>query len=338
MAAPLVSLIVPTRNRRARLRQAVASILAQTYPRLEVLVINDGGQDVAPVLDRFGDPRVRGLRLSRPGERCRARNLGLELARGAYIGYLDDDDRLDPEHIAVCVAGLEKGADVVYTAARRAVEERRGKRWRVTRRETAYAEPFDARRLLLENYIPILAVMHRASCLDKVAPFDPDVPRTEDWDFWIRLSREYPFVFLERETCEFSWRDAGTSMSGRQEPFAWAALNMFYKYAKYFRNDAEVAQKHHSVIVGGLAILCRALDAWTGPASHCAREIFAVEDLETVMRRSRWLLWRYPGLRRGFHHLLARLERLSGKTQLAQARLLAWPEPQPPTEAGVEGP
>lgn len=334
MSSPLVSLIIPTRNRPARLRAAVASVLAQTHGNLDVLVVNDAGRDVTPILDGFGDPRLRGFRTPRPGERCRARNLGLELARGEYIGYLDDDDRLDPDHVAVCVAALKNGADVVYTAARRAVEERRGSRWRVTRREIAYAAPFDARRLLLENSIPILALMHRAACLRHVAPFDPEVPRTEDWDFWIRLSRVFPFVFIDKDTCEFSWRDSGTSMSGRPEPFAWAALNMFYKYAGYAPDDAEVREKQRSVVVGGLAILCRALDAWTGSARRCARELFAQDSLDHVRDRTRWLLWRYPRAQRGFHHLLARLERMTGETELARARWDVWPEPQNRHEAG----
>src|SRR5438045_1703530 len=96
---PLITVIIPTYNRAQRVPIAIRSALAQTYPAVEVVVVNDGSTDeTAEVLDTFGTQIVavhqanRGLGA--------ARNAGLAQANGDYVLFLDDDDWLTPEAIA----------------------------------------------------------------------------------------------------------------------------------------------------------------------------------------------------------------------------------------------
>lgn len=115
LAAPLVSVIVPTYNRSALLQQALQSILRQDYPSVQVIVVDDGsGDDTAAVVQGF--PSVEYLRQANAGPSA-ARNLGQRAARGEYIGFLDADDLWDVDFLSTAVACLRSHADVAFACA-----------------------------------------------------------------------------------------------------------------------------------------------------------------------------------------------------------------------------
>src|ERR1700761_1458333 len=99
MTDPLVSVIIPCYKQAQYLPEAVESVLAQTYPHVETIVVNDGSpDDTEAVAGRYGD-RIRYV--WRPnGGISAARNTGITQARGAYLKFLDSDDLLHPEQIA----------------------------------------------------------------------------------------------------------------------------------------------------------------------------------------------------------------------------------------------
>src|SRR5690242_9472787 len=92
-SSPTISVVLPTYNRAALLRQAIASVLGQTYDDWE-LIIADDGSDAATrdELSALRDSRVRCVFLERSGNPARARNAGVEAARGAWIAFFDSDD------------------------------------------------------------------------------------------------------------------------------------------------------------------------------------------------------------------------------------------------------
>jgi glycosyltransferase involved in cell wall biosynthesis len=90
---PLVSVILPTYNRAAFLREAIDSVLAQTWQRWELIVVDDGSTDgTRPYLATLADPRIHVLELAHDGNRARLRNRGMTRARGEYLAFLDSDD------------------------------------------------------------------------------------------------------------------------------------------------------------------------------------------------------------------------------------------------------
>jgi glycosyltransferase involved in cell wall biosynthesis len=108
---PLVSVLIPTFNRPQYLAEALAGVLGQSYHNLQVIVVNDGGEDVTDVVRSYGDPRL--VFINRKENRGKAFSLNEALGRaeGTYVAYLDDDDLYYPHHIETLVNTLENSGD-----------------------------------------------------------------------------------------------------------------------------------------------------------------------------------------------------------------------------------
>jgi glycosyltransferase involved in cell wall biosynthesis len=217
--SPMVSVIVPTYKRVDLLRRTLKSLSEQSYSRFEVIVVNDAGPDVQEVVNSFKQmmeikylchPFNRGL--------AAARNTGIKAAKGKYIAYLDDDDIYYPNHLETLIQFLENSDfKIAYTDAYRAWEVLRGGRYVVTKRDISHSHDFDYEYILKGNFIPVLCVMHAKECIDKVGGFDESLRSHEDWDLWMRMSRVYEFAHIQKATCEFSWRQDGTTMTLREK-------------------------------------------------------------------------------------------------------------------------
>jgi glycosyltransferase involved in cell wall biosynthesis len=113
-SGPCVSVAIPTRDRLPLLREAVASVLAQTFTKWELIVVDDGSTDETWAwLNSLKDKRVRLLRNDTPMERSIARNHALDIARAPYILFLDDDDRLTPAALDHLTAGAVEAPEAV---------------------------------------------------------------------------------------------------------------------------------------------------------------------------------------------------------------------------------
>jgi len=102
-SSPIVTVVIPTRNRSELLRRSVASVLAQTVADFELIVVDDGSDEPVRAADLAHDDRLTLLRHDRPVGVCSARNVGMHHARGRWITFLDDDDELLPDTLQVCV-------------------------------------------------------------------------------------------------------------------------------------------------------------------------------------------------------------------------------------------
>lgn len=248
--APKVSVIVPTYNRPDRLRTALESLAAQTYQDFEVIVINDAGCEVGFVIAACADRhRITTITHDRNRGLAAARNSGLRAAKGAYIAYLDDDDRYLPHHLETLVAYLDRHeCRVAYTDAWRVQERLSNGNYVETGRDVPYSYEFSPVDLLVNNYFPVLCVMHARQCVDEVGFFDDSLFAHEDWDLWIRMATRFPFKHLPVTTAEFTWRGDGTSMtSGTRETYRRTTEIIYRKYAPYAERHAGIreAQQRH---------------------------------------------------------------------------------------------
>ncbi|MCP5195256.1 MAG: glycosyltransferase [Gammaproteobacteria bacterium] len=182
----LVSVIVRTLGR-SELSEALQSIAAQTYPHIEIVVVDARGVGALPLEEsRYRFP-LRVIGAGRALGRSAAANLGLEAAQGEYLIFLDDDDWFEPEHIAGLVGNLEKEpACIAAYAGVRCIRRLADGGWETLQ---IYNDVFDAARLRLENFIPIHALLFRRAALSDANPcrFDEQIDLYEDWDFWLQL-------------------------------------------------------------------------------------------------------------------------------------------------------
>lgn len=203
---PPVSIIIPTFNRPHLLKYALQSLIDQTYANWEALVINDGGDPLKLGTNGLpDDKRIRIINLSENHERSYCRNLGIREACGKYIAFLDDDDIFYRHHLEIAVATLEmKGEEgrIVFADSNRAWVKICDDELRIEKLELVYRNDFDRDRLLVSNYIPILALVFRREVFES-EEFDEEMNVLEDLDLLIRLSQKYDFKHLKVETNEF---------------------------------------------------------------------------------------------------------------------------------------
>jgi glycosyltransferase involved in cell wall biosynthesis len=228
--APLVSVIVPTWNRPLGLREALDSLARQRFTNFETLVINDGGSDVADVVSGFaGAQPVRHLEHAGNRGPASARNTGLRLARGKYVAYLDDDDVYLPGHLETLVAFLEStGNKVAYTDACCARVDVVDGAEQTISREVPYSSDWDNERVLAANIAPLLCFMHARECVTRAGAFDETLSTHEDWEYWIRLSRIYPFHHLKTTTCEYRVRSDKESLTWRKRSDCLVSAHRIY--------------------------------------------------------------------------------------------------------------
>jgi glycosyltransferase involved in cell wall biosynthesis len=187
---PLVSVIIPTRNRAHLLRRTLGSVLKQATEDLEVIVVDDGSTDNTAAMAAAADRRVQVLRNSESTGVSGARNRGIAAARGQWIAFCDDDDLWAPNKLQEqLTAATRAGAKWAYAGDVNVDDELR---------ILSGGSPPDpaAVMALLSRGNPLASggsnVIVRSSILAEVGGFDPALRRTEDWDLWIRIARKGP--------------------------------------------------------------------------------------------------------------------------------------------------
>jgi glycosyltransferase involved in cell wall biosynthesis len=199
----IVTVVLITHNRHESLKRAVASVVNQTYPHFELVVVSDCEKDVSPVLDEFKDERIVYIQSKRRLGMGIARNMGLRRARGKYVAYLGEDDVYYPDHLELLVAALATTSfNAAYCSSRRVLWQADAQGKRMTTQSGTIDRDYNKRRFLLVDYIPLTSVMHRRSLLESIGLFDQDLSLYEDWDFLIRLAQSNFLYHCDRVTSE----------------------------------------------------------------------------------------------------------------------------------------
>lgn len=182
---PVVSVIIPTYNRAAWVGDAIASVLGQTYPRLELLVVDDGSDDhTGEIVAAFGE-RVRLLRQEHAGVSA-ARNRGVAASQGELVAFLDSDDYWLPGKVAAQVALLQAHPDV-YACYTDEIWIRHGVRVNQRHIHQKHSGWLFAHSLPLCIISPS-SIMLRRLLWDRLGGFDEALPACEDYDLWLRLT------------------------------------------------------------------------------------------------------------------------------------------------------
>jgi glycosyltransferase involved in cell wall biosynthesis len=185
-AMPLVSVIVPTRNRASLLSRTLHTICAQHAVDLEILVVDDGSTDGTPAIAAAVDTRVRVIPNEGPPSVSAARNRGIIEARGEWIAFCDDDDLWAPEKLAAQLSAARAArAGWVYSGDVNVDDSLRVLSGAPPPAPHEVVEALRRRNPLSSGGSNVLV---RADVLAAAGGFDTSLRRTEDWDLWLRLA------------------------------------------------------------------------------------------------------------------------------------------------------
>ncbi len=193
---PIVSIIVPTFNRRAYLEKALVSIFAQTYEDFELIVVDDGSRDqTSAYLKEVDDPRLLTTVTHRVGA-AQARNAGVQLAKGELIAFCDSDDIWMPDKLEKQLAFFDEKNPPVLVFSDSTIYNRES----VTD-ETVFTNQQPHRghvfkKLLLDNFIPTSSVILKKDVLDQAPGFETAFCPAEDYRLWLRLALLGRFDYL----------------------------------------------------------------------------------------------------------------------------------------------
>ena len=192
---PKVSLVMSVYNGQRYLREAVESILNQSFRDFEFIIVDDGSTDGTwRIVNSYDDARLVLVRNERNIGLTRSLNKGLKLARGEYIARMDADDISHPERLENQVAFLEQNGDVGLVGVWYEKIDNKGRVFDV--RKLAVIHDEILRYLLHENHFAHSAVMFRRHCLDKVGLYGENLPYAQDYDLWLRISRHFKLANL----------------------------------------------------------------------------------------------------------------------------------------------
>lgn len=211
---PLVSVVIPCYRQAAYLPEAIDSVLGQSYPAVEVLVVNDGSDDdTEAVAQRYGD-RIHYLRRDNGGISA-ARNTGIQHARGAYLKFLDADDYLHPHQIARQMEAIGTSDNAVSFTGVRLFRDGRPEEY-LDHVPTATALLPDLFKPL--DWGSILGFLFPMRLVREVGGFAEGVTHAEDWYFACRVGLLDPRLVVDaRIGCYYRQR-AGTASADRS---AW---------------------------------------------------------------------------------------------------------------------
>lgn len=185
--APLVSIIIPTYNHAAFLREALQSVCRQSFSAWEILVINNfSSDDTIAIVESFDDPRIRLINYQNNGVIAASRNQGIALANGRYVAFLDSDDLWYPDKLKQCIPYLDNGADLVAHGLK-LIGEVNGNLFCGPKQRATFDALLDKGACITPS-----ATMIRKSVLNKVGNFteSPEYNTAEDYHLWIKLARE----------------------------------------------------------------------------------------------------------------------------------------------------
>ena len=205
---PLVSIVTPTFNQAEYLAETIESVLAQDYPNLEYIVLDDGStDDTQEVLKRF-QGRIICEHHQNMGQACTL-NKGWEMAKGIYLGYLSSDDLLKPYAISNIVETLSNRADAVVAYCDFELIDEIGRAFRIIQ-----TEDYDLDRLRQDLICqPGPGALFRREVFEKTGGWAEQLQQVPDFEFWLRAADYGIFIRTPKVLASFRVHEGSNSFS-----------------------------------------------------------------------------------------------------------------------------
>jgi glycosyltransferase involved in cell wall biosynthesis len=269
MSAPAVSVIIPCYNQGRFLDEALRSVVAQTLPATEIVVVDDGSTDDTAAVAR-AYAQVRYVRQRNRGL-ASARNLGLAHSTGAYIVFVDADDRLRPEALAIGVRELAAHPPCAFVWGYCVRIDEHGRQLPTVPPPPVVGDPYEA--LLRNNFIwtPAVVMFRRSMCAPLMR-FSPGVDPSADYELYLRIVRHFPIHGHSAVVADY--RLHGASMSRNAARMLRSTMDVLDAQRPYIRDRGRYRRAFE-----------QGQRSWQG---HYGEQL--IEQLATQLRKpERWI-------------------------------------------------
>lgn len=215
---PLISIIMPTFNRKDFIFNAINSVVDQIYDSWELIIVDDASTDDTDlVLKKFTDSRIKYFKLEKNSGVSIARNYGLSFAKGDYIAYLDSDNTWDPRFLSAihgAIVKINPKVDALYTGQLVFT----GKTMQL---EAVRFGMFNKSLLFNNNYIDLNCFVHKKSIINSGVNFDHNLKRFVDWDFISRISLVTSIFSIPVLLSNYHLESTENSLTGNSDYFSY---------------------------------------------------------------------------------------------------------------------
>jgi glycosyltransferase involved in cell wall biosynthesis len=210
--SPLVSVVIPCYNSARYLSETIESVLAQTYPQVEIIVVDDGSVDATAEIAQsypvqYVYQRNRGI--------SAARNAGISRSRGKYVQFLDHDDRLLPKAFELGVKLLEENPECAMAVGEHRYIQSDGTEIGQSHKHPTRHAPYQE--LLEHNFVETpCSALHRRSALESTGFFAEKVDGAEDYELYLRTARQSPVITHGAAVADYRLHDANISRNAEK--------------------------------------------------------------------------------------------------------------------------
>lgn len=294
---PVVSVVIPCYNQAHYLGEAIESARRQTHPDVEIIVVDDGSKDNTLEVARSYQG-VRAVAQANQGQGA-ARNRGLEHATGAYVVFLDSDDRLLPQAFEIALELFDAHPDCAFVTGRCLWIGADGNRGNVVPKPLILENHYV--HLLQHNFIWAPAsVMFRTAVVRGAGGFATTVSGAEDYDLYLRIAREHRILCHESPVAEYRQHDTATSRNSRL--MLSSTVKVIRRQRRWVKGDPRAERAWRQ----GLR---HWQEAYGGPLVNTMRRQVRAREWQRAMAAMLTLCQYYPsGL---LHHASRKLYRLS---------------------------
>lgn len=249
---PLISVVIPTRNREDKIISAIESVRKQTYSYIEIIVVDDASSDNTLLcLERYKEKLKNKelLRIYHLDKNCGpayARNYGVSRSRGTYIAFHDDDDQWHPDKLAIQIQRMLYDKDVDMSFGQMARFGKEGFVSIVDERldwETKRSHFFQE--LLMDNFIGAPTIVIRKTAFQKIGGFDENILSLEDWEFAIRASKYLRIEYVKTPLMDVHIHDNSVTYNHENYVISWAYILKKYMKEAENKNAYKIQMLRH---------------------------------------------------------------------------------------------
>jgi glycosyltransferase involved in cell wall biosynthesis len=232
---PLVSIVIPTYNHAAYLKDCLSSLVSQSYVHWQAIVVNNFSSDnTENVVKGFGDDRICLINFRNNGIIAASRNEGIRRSTGEFIAFLDSDDWWYPDKLQ-SVSGYFDSSDIIFHDLDIVAVKRENGRSKAKGRHLK--KPVFVDLMLKENALPNSSVLVRKEIIERVGGLDED-PRiisAEDFDLWLKISRiTEQFTYLPQSLG--AYRLVGLNMSSSMDRFENSIKEVYSRHLPFLNS------------------------------------------------------------------------------------------------------